>query len=44
MKFAVGKYRFPGTGWFVLCNGHICSSGTKSECEAFVKRNKHMEK
>lgn len=42
--YDIGKYHYPGSGWYVLRNGHICHSGTKGECEAFVKRNQHLEK
>lgn len=41
--YCIGKYAYPGTGWYVMRNGHICSSGTKTECEAFVAKNDPSE-
>jgi hypothetical protein len=37
--YDIGKYGYPGTGYCVLRNGHICYSGTKGECLKFVERN-----
>ena len=40
--YYIGKYKYPGTGWYVLLNGHICSSGTSGKCRAFIKRNQEQ--
>lgn len=37
--YDIGKYKYPGTGWYVLLNGHVCSSGTLRQCRAFIKRS-----
>ena len=41
--YCVGKYAYPGTSWYVMRNGHICASGTKIECEAFITKNDTLD-
>lgn len=37
MNLQIGKYKYPGTGWYVLHNGNTCASGTLRECKLFIK-------
>lgn len=46
--YCTGKYSHPGTGWYVMRNGIIYTSGTLRECKAFIARSsayteKHKE-
>ncbi len=38
--YDIGKYKYPGTGYYVLRNGFIVSSGTLKECNVFIKERK----
>jgi len=35
--YDINKYKHPGSGWYVLRNGHICYSGSLKECKEFLR-------